>query len=79
MLRLFEEALRTGYLIHPDAMRAGHGQPRPDRRRHARDPEAVRIFLDLLLKHGNPERALRRMNELGVLSAFMPEFARSSR
>src|SRR5690606_11617102 len=32
------------------------------------------IFLDLLLRHGNPERALRRMNELGVLSAFIPEF-----
>ena len=38
------------------------------------DPEAMRIFLDLMLKHGNPERALRRMNELGVLSAFIPEF-----
>ena len=38
------------------------------------DPEAQRIFLDLLLKHGNPERSLRRMNELGVLSAFIPEF-----
>ena len=38
------------------------------------DREATRIFLDLLLKHGNPERALRRMNELGVLSAFLPEF-----
>jgi len=37
--------------------------------------EATRIFLDLMLKHGNPERALRRMNELGVLSAFIPEFA----
>ena len=40
-----------------------------------RDPEAVGIFLDLMLKHGNPERALRRMNELGVLAAFLPEFA----
>ena len=38
------------------------------------DPEAQKLFLDLLLKHGNPERALRRMNELGVLSAFIPEF-----
>ena len=38
------------------------------------DPEAIRIFMDLLLKHGNPERALRRMNELGVLAAFIPEF-----
>jgi [protein-PII] uridylyltransferase len=38
------------------------------------NPEAQRIFLDLMIKHGNPERALRRMNELGVLSAFIPEF-----
>jgi [protein-PII] uridylyltransferase len=75
MLRLFEEALRTGYLIHPDAMR--EVQARLDMIDDAmrRDPEACRIFLDLLLKHGNPERALRRMNELGVLSAFVPEFA----
>jgi len=75
ILRLFEEALRTGYLIHPDAMR--EVQARIDTIDDAmrRDPEAVRIFLDLLLKHGNPERALRRMNELGVLSAFLPEFA----
>jgi [protein-PII] uridylyltransferase len=36
--------------------------------------EANRIFIDLLLKHGNPERALRRMNELGVLGAFIPDF-----
>jgi [protein-PII] uridylyltransferase len=27
-----------------------------------------------MLNHGNPERALRRMNELGVLAAFLPEF-----
>lgn len=43
------------------------------------DPEAVRIFLDLLLKHGNPERALRRMSELGVLAAFIPDSRRSWR
>ena len=74
LLRLFEEGLRTGYLIHPDAMRlvvANLDLIDDDMRR---DKEAVRIFLDLLLKHGNPERALRRMNELGVLSAFIPEF-----
>ena len=38
------------------------------------DKEAQRIFMDLLIKHGNPERALRRMNELGALAAFIPEF-----
>ena len=75
ILRLFEEALRTGILIHPDAMRSvAANLDRIDDRVRS-DPEAVRIFLDLLLKHGNPERALRRMNELGVLAAFIPEFA----
>ncbi|WP_461306132.1 [protein-PII] uridylyltransferase [Albidovulum sp.] len=74
LLRLFEEALRTGYLIHPEAMRlvAANLHLIDDEMRE--DREATRIFLDLLLKHGNPERALRRMNELGVLSAFIPEF-----
>ncbi len=74
ILRLFEEGLRTGRLIHPDAMRmvTAHLHLIDDDMRT--DKEAVRIFLDLLLKHGNPERALRRMNELGVLSAFIPEF-----
>jgi len=74
MLRIFEEALRTGLLLHPDVMRliaANLHRIDGDLREN---PEAVRIFLDLLLKHGNPERALRRMNELGVLGAFIPEF-----
>ena len=35
---------------------------------------AQTIFLNLLLDRGNPVRALRRMNELGVLSSFIPEF-----
>jgi [protein-PII] uridylyltransferase len=75
LLRLFDEGLRTGYLLHPDAMRmaASHLELIDDDMR--RNPEATRIFLDLLLKNGNPERGLRRMNELGVLAAFIPEFA----
>ncbi len=74
LLRIFEEALRTGMLIHADAMRmiTAHLHLINDNMRNNR--EAQRIFLDLLVKHGNPERALRRMNELGVLSAFVPEF-----
>jgi len=74
LLRAFEEALRSGYLLHPNVMRviAANLDLIDDDMRD--DPEAQRIFLDLMLKHGNPERALRRMNELGVLSAFIPEF-----
>ena len=74
LLRLFEEALRTGMLIHPDAMRLVTANLHRIDDKLRQNKEAQRIFLDLLLKHGNPERALRRMNELGVLAAFIPEF-----
>ncbi len=74
LLRIFEEGLRTGLLIHPDAMRVVVANIDLIDDEMRADKEATRIFLDLLLKHGNPERALRRMNELGVLAAFIPEF-----
>ncbi|MEB0161136.1 hypothetical protein, partial [Pseudomonas sp. AH2 (2023)] len=61
-------------LINPDAMRlvAANLDLIDDKVRS--DPEATRIFMDLLLKHGNPDRGFRRMIELGVLAAFIPEF-----
>ena len=74
LLRLFEEALRTGLLIHPDAMRLVSANIHLFDDEMRQDKEAQRIFMDLLIKHGNPERALRRMNELGALAAFIPEF-----
>jgi len=74
LLRIFEEGLRTGYLLHPHVMRLiGANLHLIDDDLRA-NSEAVRIFMDLMLKHGNPERSLRRMNELGVLAAFIPEF-----
>ena len=74
LLRVFEEALRTGYLLHPNVMRliAANLHMIDDEMRN--NPEAVQIFINLMLEHGNPERSLRRMNELKVLSAFIPEF-----
>jgi len=74
LLRIFDEGLRTGYLLHPDVMRliAANLGLIDDKMRA--DPEANRIFLDMMLDHGNPERGLRRMNELGVLGTFLPEF-----
>ncbi|GGE18285.1 UTP--GlnB (protein PII) uridylyltransferase, GlnD [Gemmobacter megaterium] len=74
LLRLFDEGLRTGLLIHPDAMRLVTANLHLIDDEMRQTPEAQHIFLDLMLRHGNPERALRRMNELGVLSAFIPEF-----
>lgn len=74
LLRIFEEALSTGYLIHPDAMRLITANLSLIDGEMRQSPEANRIFFDTLLEHGNPERALRRMNELGVLAALVPEF-----
>ena len=76
LLRIFQEALRTGLLLHPAAMRLLAGNLALIDEEMQEDPEANRIFLDMLLNHGNPQRALRRMNELGVLGAFIPEFER---
>ncbi|NNU78893.1 [protein-PII] uridylyltransferase [Halovulum dunhuangense] len=76
ILRLFKAALSTGYLIHPDAMRRVTASLDLIDDRLRADPEANRIFLELLLDPNDPERALRRMNEMGVLGAFLPEFGR---
>ncbi len=74
LLRIFDEALRTGLLLHPDAMRLLAANVALIDADMQQNPEANRIFLDMMLTHGDPQRALRRMNELGVLGAFLPEF-----
>ncbi|WP_281825059.1 [protein-PII] uridylyltransferase [Jannaschia rubra] len=73
-LGIFGEALRTGLFLHPHAMRLMAANRHLIDRDLREDPAAAKLFLNLLLKYGNPERALRRMNELEVLSAFIPEF-----
>ncbi len=74
MLVIFDEALRTGYPLHPDAARliVANLDRIDDRLR--RDPAANKLFLNLIVKRGNPDRALNRMKETGVLGAFLPEF-----
>ena len=75
-LRLFEAGLESDILIHPDAMRLVTSSLHLIDDKMRANPQAQRIFLSLLLDYGNPERALRRMNELGVLGQFIPEFQR---
>jgi [protein-PII] uridylyltransferase len=76
ILRLFEEGLSTGIPIHPDALRRVASSLSLIDDAFRENKEANRIFLTLLLGHNNPERALRLMNEVGVLGAFIPEFGR---
>ena len=40
------------------------------------DPEANRLFLEMLTSRKDPEATLRRMNEAGVFGRFVPDFGR---
>jgi [protein-PII] uridylyltransferase len=40
------------------------------------DPEANRLFMEILTSRRSPEIVLRRMNEAGVLGRFIPDFGR---
>jgi len=40
------------------------------------DPEANRLFLEILTSKNDAETVLRRMNEAGVLGRFIPDFGR---
>lgn len=74
LIAAFEEAQRVGARLHPETLRliAANIDRIDSRLRH--DPQAGRLFLSLLTRHGRPEHALRRMNETGALGAFIPEF-----
>jgi [protein-PII] uridylyltransferase len=76
ILRLFEEGQTSDIPIHPDALRRIAANLDLIDGAVRDSPEANRIFMDLLLGSQNPERALRLMNEVGVLGAFVPEFGR---
>jgi [protein-PII] uridylyltransferase len=75
ILRFFAVAAETGSDLHPAALRLVRSSLRQlDDIRD--DPEANRLFLDLLCSRGTPEITLRQMNESGVLGRFIPEYGR---
>jgi [protein-PII] uridylyltransferase len=76
MIRLFHVAECHRLDVHPDALRAiTRALPRIDSRVR-KNPEANRLFLEILSSRNDPETALRRMNEAGVLGRMVPEFGR---
>jgi [protein-PII] uridylyltransferase len=76
LIRLFWVADRSGLQIHPEATRlVTQSLKRVDAKLRA-NPEANRLFMEILTSHRSPETALRRMNEAGVLGKFIPEFGR---
>jgi [protein-PII] uridylyltransferase len=76
LIRFFLQAQTTSTFLHPDAIRVLRRSLRLIDDNLRADPEANRIFLDLLTSDKNPETALHRMNDTGVLGRFVPEFGR---
>jgi [protein-PII] uridylyltransferase len=76
LLRLFQVAQEHGLDIHPRALRAATQSLTLVDERLRADPEANRLFLEILTSRKDPETALRRMNEAGVFGRFIPDFGR---
>lgn len=76
MVGLFHTAHERGLDIHPRAQLllsrtlARHGARLP------LDGEANRLFLSLLTHRKPPDMVLRRMNDMGLIAALIPEFGR---
>lgn len=75
-IRLFWLADRHNLAVHPDASRLATRSLRLIGPKLRADPEANRLFLDILTSRNAPEVVLRRMNEVGVLGRFIPDFGR---
>ena len=76
LLRLFHVAQQQDLDIHPRALRAASQSLRLINQKLREDPEANRLFLEILTSRKDPETALRRMNEAGVFGRFIPDFGR---
>ncbi len=76
MLRLISEAIRQNVSLHPTALRMIDRSRRLVDDSFRSDPEARKLFVDLVGSSRDPVRALRRMSETGLLGRMIPEFGR---
>jgi [protein-PII] uridylyltransferase len=76
LIRFFARAEETNSFFHPNALRLLRRSLRLIDDKLRNDPEANRIFLEMLCSPQNSEPTLRRMNEAGVLGRFIPDFGR---
>ena len=74
ILRMFQIADAKGVDIHPHALRTVTRSLDLITDAVRTNPIANQAFLETLTSRHDPERALRMMNEAGVLGRFIPEF-----
>jgi len=76
LIRLFYLAQKHNLAFHPEAMRAVTRSLKLIDAKLRADAEANRLFLEILTSKAEAETVLRRMNEAGVLGAFVRAFGR---
>jgi [protein-PII] uridylyltransferase len=76
LIRLFYLAQKHNLAIHPEAMRLMTRSLKLIDKDLRGEEEANRLFLQILTSKHDAETVLRRMNEAGVLGAFVPAFGR---
>jgi [protein-PII] uridylyltransferase len=76
LIRLFQVADEKHVDIHPRTLRTVTRSLHLIDDSLRQNPKANRLFLDILTSKRDPETALRRMNESGVMGKFMAEFGR---
>lgn len=76
LLRIFRTAQKVNRTVHPHATRLITQSLRLIDPALRNNPEANRVFLQILSSRHSPETVLRRMNEVGLLGRFIPEFGR---
>lgn len=74
IIRIFRVAQTSGLDIHSDALRAIRSTLKADSFL-PHYSAACHLFLDILLDKKGSEKTLRRLNEAGVLSILIPDFA----
>ena len=75
LIRIFRLAQKNNLAFHPDAMRAATRSLRLINTQVREDPEANRLFIEILTSD-DAEVVLRRMNETGVLGHFIRAFGK---
>lgn len=75
-LRIFHFAEVYNISFHPETLRLMRRSLSLIKRELRGDPEANALFLSILTGRRDPEAALARMNDVGVLGRFIPEFGR---
>lgn len=76
LVSIFVEAQKNGLDIHPEALRLIDQSLNLVNASMRQDPEANRLFLELLTHKTDAELGLRQFNDADVFGRFIPDFGR---